>query len=598
MGITLVHEAGHYFGLAHTFNSNTCVGDNDGISDTPIEKSPAAGCPVGRDSCTGHAGNDPVRNFMDYSDDSCMTDGFTAMQMDMMREQVTEYRPALLTRTDNEEGGPTDCNAAGLFANFRVEILADQFPADISWRLIKGSDIVAEGDMFRDVAPFVTRTWTENKLCVGNYEFRISDSFADGLCCSAGQGEYRVFVNGQQIAKAGDFGAEDKVQFTIGGDDLAPLVTSPEQTPTQPTPPVTASSGGNSGSQPAPAPPTAPSPQPATEPGGGTGNTGGNQSNNDNNNSPPPPPPPSSHPGVTGCALLNVRILTDDFPEETSWAVFPDGSTTELAGGKPGDANATRIDSNGLPLAQQFSGQSPGGVADRNVRFEWKSCLSEAHKYKWILRDSYGDGVCCNNGAGSFQVRVNNNVIVDGDGVFDDQFIHFFDVFPGDISSISGGSGGDDDVAQDEPSQPSFSPDAASPSTPSLPLPPSQQEEGGEGGCAPLTVRVHTDDFPEESSWKLFFDGGSNAIAEGAASGDDTSAKRFDSNGGEITTPGGGAADRNIVFEWSTCLTEPGSYAWTLDDAWGDGICCSSTYERKRERHPHPQTHACTCWYT
>ena len=89
---------------------------------------------------------------------------------------------------------------------------------------------------------------------------------------------------------------------------------------------------------------------------------------------------------------------------------------------------------------------------------------------------------------------------------------------------------------------------------------------------------MHTDDFPEESSWKLFFDGGTNAIAEGAASGDDTSAKRFDSNGNEITTPGGGAADRNIVFEWSTCLTVPGSYAWTFDDAWGDGICCNSTY--------------------
>ena len=80
-GITLVHEAGHYFGLAHTFNANTCSGDNDGIPDTPIERSPASGCPVGRDSCPNQRGLDPIRNFMDYSDDGCMTSGFTGMQV-------------------------------------------------------------------------------------------------------------------------------------------------------------------------------------------------------------------------------------------------------------------------------------------------------------------------------------------------------------------------------------------------------------------------------------------------------------------------------------------------------------------------------------
>lgn len=83
LGVTLVHEAGHYFGLAHTFNSNTCSGDNDGVPDTPVERSPASGCPVNppRDSCPSQPGLDPVRNFMDYSDDACMTSGFTPLQV-------------------------------------------------------------------------------------------------------------------------------------------------------------------------------------------------------------------------------------------------------------------------------------------------------------------------------------------------------------------------------------------------------------------------------------------------------------------------------------------------------------------------------------
>ena len=70
MGTTLVHVAGHWLNLYHTFEGG-CAGSGDGVEDTPPEAGPnnegdGDMCNVGRDTCSG-GGKYPVRNYMDYS---------------------------------------------------------------------------------------------------------------------------------------------------------------------------------------------------------------------------------------------------------------------------------------------------------------------------------------------------------------------------------------------------------------------------------------------------------------------------------------------------------------------------------------------------
>ncbi|KAH7098767.1 metalloprotease [Auriculariales sp. MPI-PUGE-AT-0066] len=94
LGLTLVHETGHWSGLYHTFLGGCAETDGgDLVDDTPAEAGSAQGCAAleGRDSCPDKPGLDPIHNYMSYSDDQCINE-FTPGQIARMADQLSFFR--------------------------------------------------------------------------------------------------------------------------------------------------------------------------------------------------------------------------------------------------------------------------------------------------------------------------------------------------------------------------------------------------------------------------------------------------------------------------------------------------------------------------
>merc|ERR1711971_880546 len=183
-----------------------------------------------------------------------------------------------------------DCSICGGGASSVLELTTDNYPGETTWNIKNSSgDEKYNGSGYSDA-----NTLHSTNMCLDpdEYTFSITDGYGDGICCSYGNGGYKITVDGTEVVNGGDFGNSDTETFTVNNPTpstapVAPPTTAPVTSPI--TPPTTA-------------PVTTPTTAPVTTP--------------------------------SGCVMFVISLNTDDYGYETSFTLINDFTQgTRLAGG-------------------------------------------------------------------------------------------------------------------------------------------------------------------------------------------------------------------------------------------------------------------------
>jgi hypothetical protein len=103
---------------------------------------------------------------------------------------------------------------------------------------------------------------------------------------------------------------------------------------------------------------------------------------------------------VLNGTMIDINIIQDQYGSETTWAITDGSGTTMASGGPYSDGNDGSLES-----AQ--------------------ACLEEGVCYDFTINDSYGDGICCGFGNGSYEVLIGANVLASGGEFTDTETTNF-----------------------------------------------------------------------------------------------------------------------------------------------------------------------------
>ncbi len=274
-----------------------------------------------------------------------------------------------------------------------IEIMTDDYPSETTWQIIEypSMAVVSSGGPYADPGTLYTEQLTLPRS--GCYHFVIHDSYGDGICCGYGDGYYSVYWNGALACTGGEFGSEDGC-LCLGscppdcfGTGACCIVGGclEDQTALQCVEWVGTWLGLGSDCGP---------PDPCTTITGACCQSvgwcvedqtalqciewGGTWLGVGSDCGPPDP-----------CTtIIDIEIMTDDYPSETTWEIIAYPSLAV-------------VDSGG-PYAE------PGTLYTEQATLPLGGC------YHFVIYDSFGDGICCAYGDGYYNVYCNGALACDG----------------------------------------------------------------------------------------------------------------------------------------------------------------------------------------
>ncbi|MFK7807653.1 MAG: lysyl oxidase family protein [Saprospiraceae bacterium] len=114
-------------------------------------------------------------------------------------------------------GNGSSCSNGGECSETTLNLTLDNYPEETSWEILNDENIVvaSSGGTYQGT---VDGANINRQVCLpeGCYQFIISDSYGDGICCSYGNGSYQLTDDsGNVLGSGSEFQSEDIISFCV-----------------------------------------------------------------------------------------------------------------------------------------------------------------------------------------------------------------------------------------------------------------------------------------------------------------------------------------------------------------------------------------------